>query len=101
MLVVTLSNPAQVYPDINYREQYFNQAEVKNPFYPDERIANLGEKQGFIVLTLAPVFQSHADENQVFLHGFDNTIMGSGHWNKSGHKLAGEIISQKICATEY
>ncbi|MDJ0732180.1 MAG: SGNH/GDSL hydrolase family protein [Crocosphaera sp.] len=97
LLVVTLSNPAQVYPDAAYREKYFHQAGVKDPFYPDKRIANLGKKQGFEVLTLSSLFQSYADKNQVFLHGFDNTIMGSGHWNKSGHKLAGEIISDKIC----
>ncbi len=97
LLVVTLSNPAQVYPDAAYREQYFKQAGVKDPFYPERRITNLGKQQGFKVLSLAPLFQSHADKNQVFLHGFDNVIMGSGHWNKSGHKLAGEIISEKIC----
>ncbi|WP_339390549.1 SGNH/GDSL hydrolase family protein [Crocosphaera watsonii] len=97
LLVVTLSNPAQVYPDAVYREQYFKQAEVKDTFYPEERITDLGKQQGFEVLSLAPLFQSHADKNQVFLHGFDNTIMGSGHWNKSGHKLAGEMISEKVC----
>ena len=83
LLVVTLSNPAQVYPDATYQEQYFKQAAVKDPFYPEQRITNLGKQQGFKVLTLAPLFQSHADKNKVFLHGFDNTIMGSGHWNKS------------------
>ncbi|MDJ0600569.1 MAG: SGNH/GDSL hydrolase family protein [Crocosphaera sp.] len=100
LLVVTLSNPAQVYPDADYREQYFNQAGVNEPFYPDQRIANLAKQQGFEVLTLAPLFQSYADNHNIFLHGFENTIMGSGHWNESGHKLAGEIISEKICTTE-
>ncbi len=100
LLVVTLSNPAQVYPDAAYREQYFEQAEVKDPFYPDKRIINLGKQQGFEVLSLAPLFESYADENNTFLHGFENTVVGSGHWNESGHQLAGEIISKKICTTE-
>ena len=100
LLVVTLSNPAQVYPDAAYREQYFQQAAVKDPFYPDKRVVNLGKQQGFKVLTLAPSFQAYADKNNTFLHGFDNTVMGSGHWNESGHQLAGEMITKKICTTK-
>ena len=100
LLVVTLSNPAQVYPDVSLREQYFEQANIKDPFYPEKRIEKLGQKEDFKVLTLAPSFQSYADKNESFLHGFDNTVMGSGHWNKSGHKLAGEIISEQICISE-
>ncbi|MDJ0845732.1 SGNH/GDSL hydrolase family protein [Crocosphaera sp.] len=97
LLVVTLSNPAQVYPDASYREQYFGQSDIKNAFYPEQRISNLGKQQKFPVLTLAPSFQAYADKNNTFLHGFDNTIMGSGHWNESGHQLAGEMMTKKIC----
>ncbi len=100
LLVVTLSNPAQVYPDPSLRDQYFDKAEISDQFYPDKRIANLGKKEGFEVLTLAPLFQDYADSNKSFLHGFENTIMGSGHWNQLGHKLAGEVISDHICFSQ-
>jgi hypothetical protein len=100
LLVVTLSNPDQVYPDKSLRDDYFKKAEINDEFYPDKRIAELGKKEGFEVLNLAPILQSYADENKSFLHGFENTMMGSGHWNELGHKLAGEEISNNLCLTK-
>ena len=96
-LVVTLSNPAQVYPDAALRKKYFENAGIADPFYPEKRIASLGEKEGFDVLTLAPQFQGYADTHKSYLHGFDNTVMGSGHWNQLGHQLAGELITEEVC----
>ncbi|BAP17891.1 SGNH/GDSL hydrolase family protein [cyanobacterium endosymbiont of Epithemia turgida] len=96
-LAVTLSNPAQVYPDKSLRDKYFKQGRVVDQFSPDKRIKALGEKEKFDVLNLAPEFQYYADKNNQFLHGFKNTVLGSGHWNQLGHKLAGELITNKVC----
>ena len=96
-LAVTLSNPVQVYPNKSLRDKYFKQGGVVDQFSPDKRIKALGEKEKFYVLNLAPEFQSYADKNNQFLHGFKNTVLGSGHWNQLGHKLAGELITNKIC----
>ena len=46
--------------------------------------------------TLAPELQAYADKNKVFLHGFGANI-GNGHWNQLGHRVAGEMIAQKLC----
>ncbi|HAC62845.1 MAG TPA: G-D-S-L family lipolytic protein [Cyanothece sp. UBA12306] len=96
-LAVTLSNPAQVYPDASERQKYLTQVGITNEFYPEQRLNKLGEKEGFEVFNLAPQFQDYADQNNVHLHGFENTVLGSGHWNQAGHKLAGELITKKIC----
>lgn len=96
-LAVTLSNPAQVYPDKSLRDEYFKQGRVMDQFSPEKRIKALGEKEKFDVLNLAPEFQFYADRNNQFLHGFENTVLGSGHWNQLGHKLAGELITKKVC----
>ncbi|MGP0127755.1 MAG: SGNH/GDSL hydrolase family protein [cyanobacterium endosymbiont of Rhopalodia musculus] len=96
-LAVTLSNPAQVYPDKSLRDKYFKQKRVVDEFSPDKRIKALGEKEKFYVLNLAPEFQFYADKNNQFLHGFENTVLGSGHWNQLGHKLAGKLITNKVC----
>jgi hypothetical protein len=66
-------------------------------FYPDRRIKALGEREGFEVLNLAAPMQAYADEHHVFLAGFKSTKLGVGHWNADGHRLAGELIAQKIC----
>jgi hypothetical protein len=95
-LAVTISNPPQVYPDLKIRDR-LSQLGATNLFYPDERIQKLGQNNGFKVFNLAKPMQEYADKNQVFLHGFDNTRMGVGHWNKQGHELAGKLITEKLC----
>jgi hypothetical protein len=97
LLVVTLANPPQVYPSPTVRGYYLMTYRSTDIFYPDERIKALGEREGFDVLNLAAPMQAYADEHQVFLTGFKSTKLGIGHWNAEGHKLAGELIAQKIC----
>ena len=63
----------------------------------DKRIKKLGEEEGFLVINLANEMKNHAEKNQTFLHGFSNSVMGQGHWNLEGHKIASQIISKKVC----
>lgn len=95
--VVTLSNPIQVYPDPEVREQFMAREGIHDLFYPDHRIQAFCERSGIHVLTLAPDLQAFADQHHAFLHGFTNTIMGTGHWNVEGHRLAGERIARALC----
>jgi len=96
-LVVTGSMGVQVYPDAQARQEYMNSLGVSNLFLPDYRIKALGERNGFRVLNLAPAFADYATRNKVFLHG-SGEGQGRGHWNESGHRLAGELIAQELCS---
>jgi hypothetical protein len=95
-VVVTLSNGIQVHPDANARAAFLRRVGANDLFYPDKRIASLGEREGFTVFTLAPELQTYAERNQVFLHGF-GAELGNGHWNAEGHRVAGELLTQKLC----
>ena len=97
LLVVTLANPPQIYPSKTVRGYYLMTYRSTDIFYPDQRIKALGEREGFEVLNLAAPMQAYADEHHVFLAGFKSTKLGVGHWNADGHRLAGELIAQKIC----
>jgi len=48
------------------------------------------------VLTLALPLLEYASRNQVYLHGFEATP-GKGHWNETGHRLVGELITDELC----
>ncbi|HLH78128.1 MAG TPA: SGNH/GDSL hydrolase family protein [Candidatus Binataceae bacterium] len=96
-LLVTLSNGIQVYPDAAVRAAYMQRMGVANLFYPEQRLAALGQREGFEVLNLAPAMQQYADHSHTFLHGFSNTKMGFGHWNEAGHRLAAQLIAQRLC----
>jgi hypothetical protein len=95
-IVVTLSNGPQVLPDPRAREYFMQRFGITDLFYPDHRIKSLGEREHIPVITLAPELQEYAQRNNVFLHGFDNNL-GNGHWNRIGHRIAGQLIAKKIC----
>ena len=95
-VVVTLSNGPQVLPNPEWRQDFMKRFGITNLFYPDDRIKSLGAREGISVVTLAPELQEFAERNSVFLHGFGEDI-GNGHWNATGHRVAGELIARKIC----
>jgi hypothetical protein len=96
-LVATLSSGVQVHPRPEARAAFLARVRATDIFYPDTRLKSLGDREGFPVLTLAPSLQQYAEQHQVFLHGFGDRI-GNGHWNSTGHRVAGELLAQEICA---
>lgn len=95
-MLATVTTDIQVYPDPAVRRSLMDQVGVTDLFYPDRRLEELAKREGIDFLDLAARMQAHADRTGEFLHGFGSE-MGSGHWNEAGHKLAGELISQKFC----
>lgn len=96
-LVVVGSNPIQVAPDPAVRQRFLQSIGATNLFYPNARLKTLAEHEQIDLLDLAPLMQQFAEQNKVYLHGFGND-MGNGHWNANGHKLAAELITQKMCS---
>ena len=95
-LVVTLSDPAQVYPDAEATRQLCGQLGVDDLFYPDRRVAAVGDESGFRVFNLATPLSRRAMQDGTYFHGFSNTNPGSGHWNQSGHQAAAELIEDYL-----
>jgi hypothetical protein len=100
-LLVTLSNPAQVHPDSRQRHVYAGTVGVQDLRYPDRRIASWAEHHDVTLLSLVQPLAAYAEEHQVFLHGFSNATVGDGHWNAEGHRVAGDLIAQKVCSLSY
>lgn len=95
-VVVTLSNGIQVFPEPSGREAFMRRVGASDIFYPDHRIAALCARESIPVITLGPALQSYAEQHKVFLHGFGKEL-GNGHWNSLGHRVAGELLAQKMC----
>jgi hypothetical protein len=96
-LLVSLSNPDQVHPDVQHREALARQFGVPDLLYPDRRIQALAKREGIELLSLAEPLATYAEQHGVFLHGFQNAELGKGHWNAAGHRLAGKLMSERIC----
>jgi hypothetical protein len=95
-MVLTVSSGPQVGPDQAARRSLEQRLGVSDLFYAENRLRQLGE-QRFPVVTLAPVFQAYAEERKAFLHGFPNSGLGQGHWNVAGHRLAGQVVAERLC----
>lgn len=94
--LVTLSNGIQVHPDRGAREAFARRVGATDLFYPDLRLKALAERENFPILMLAPELQAYAEQHRVFLHGFGRDI-GNGHWNETGHRIAGELLARWLC----
>ncbi|MFH2203856.1 MAG: SGNH/GDSL hydrolase family protein [Elusimicrobiota bacterium] len=66
--------------------------------YPNRRLLDLGRREGFPVVDLAPPLRDYAEKHKTFLHGFREQELGRGHWNALGHRLAGEEVARRLCA---
>ena len=95
-VVVTLSNAIQVYPNPVVRQNFMKYIGTSTVFYPNLRLKDFAQRQQIDFLDLAEPMQAYADQNKVFLHGFGKDI-GNGHWNAAGHRLAADLITQKLC----
>lgn len=96
LLVVTLSNAVQVDPDPARRAEAAGRLGASDLFYPDDRIAAAGARDGYDVTGLARPLQVLAERNRLTLHGFAGQNLGTGHWNQDGHRLAGELVADEI-----
>lgn len=94
--VVTGSNGVQVMPQTPGREAYARSLSVPDLLYPDRRIAAFCGANGIGSVTLVEDLALYAEQNNVYLHGFGADI-GNGHWNKAGHRAAGEILTRRLC----
>ena len=95
--IVNLTAPAQVYPDSAVRSGFAKALGVDRLDYPDRRLAALAQDAGIPAISLVEPLRAHADQHKAYLHGFENTRLGTGHWNETGHRLAGETIALSLC----
>ena len=95
-MFVTVTTDIQAYPDPQVRQQRADQIGVPDLWYPHRRLSEFADRKNVNFFDLADPMQAYAQETGTYLHGFGDQ-MGSGHWNEAGHKLAGELISKRLC----
>jgi hypothetical protein len=87
----------QVHPDPAVRESVRQKLGVEDLFYPERRLEAFGKARGIPVVALAPEMQKVSQAEKRYLHGFDKSRPGLGHWNEQGHRVAAEITAQRLC----
>ena len=94
--VATVPSAIEVDPRPSQRQAVSQRLGEPDWEYAERRIQTLGAKHGFSVIALAGPMRQHAESGQVYLHGFTNTQLGTGHWNAAGHRLAGRLIYESV-----
>ena len=97
-ILVSLTTPIQVNPKINQVEKYKKINNIKDIFYPEKRLNKFSKINSIKFVELAPKMSNLALKNNIYFHGFNNTKLGTGHWNKIGHDQASKLISEKVCS---
>lgn len=87
----------QIHPDKSIRQKYMEELGLERLDYPDRRLMSLGEREGFKVISLTAGMRDYAESRSVYLHYLADDSKIWGHWNSEGHKLAGKLLTQKIC----
>jgi len=99
-LVLSIPIGIQAHPNPEVRNRFIRTLHVDDLWYPETRIREFAERENVDTITLGRTFQSYAETNQVYLYGFKNTRLGTGHLNENGHKLIGESMAKHFCRSK-
>jgi hypothetical protein len=95
--VVVLATRPEVMPDPAKRQELLGRLRVKDFSYADRRLREFGASKQIAVTTLGSALGAYAAGRGVYLNGFGERNWGMGHWNETGHRLAGEAIAADLC----
>ncbi len=71
--------------------------EIDELTYPNERLARWAEQQQAILVDPQNDMQAKVARTRVYLHGFEGTILGDGHYNEAGHAIFARLVGQELC----
>jgi hypothetical protein len=95
-IMVVGTNTIQVAPDPAVRKRFLEYIGTPDLLYPNRRLKALADSEQIDLLDLVQPMQAYAEQNKVYLHGFGSDL-GNGHWNTDGHRVAADLIAQKMC----
>lgn len=92
-LLVNVADPVLAHPDDKTRERFRTKIGATDLDAPSRRLAAFED-----VIDLGPPMRARALADGTYFYGFENTALGTGHWNEAGHAFAGELVAKAICA---
>lgn len=96
-LLAMMPSGTEINPDPDVQKAIMEEFGVKDLKYTERRLGALSKASGFSFLPLTAPMIEFTRKNNIYLHGFENNTIGAGHLNIEGHKVVGELISEKIC----
>jgi hypothetical protein len=95
--LVVLPTRPQLIPETTKRDALLHKLGVADFNYADQRIRSFCDRERISMIGLAPALSTFALSNHVYLNGFTQSTLGTGHWNATGHRVAAEAIAEQLC----
>lgn len=93
--VAVIGAGLELNPDAAVRSQAQAQLGIEDFGYPYRRLKEIGDRLGFPVIDTTEEMRGYAEANAFAFDAHPNGT--SGHWNETGHRIAGEIIARTLC----
>lgn len=94
--MLIIPEPIQVHPKSEVRNAFIEELGLENLFYPEIRLASLAKSNAIPFLSLTTELLSYGESNGVYLHGFESSNLGSGHWNEVGHQVVSNLLASSL-----
>lgn len=98
-LLFVAGTGAQVHPNPKVPATFAARLGVPDLGYPVRRLLQAASEQDLPAINMPVVMATEAERRGTPLHGFDNSIVGFGHWNADGHRVAGQAAADALCQT--
>jgi lysophospholipase L1-like esterase len=98
-LLMIVGTGAQVHPNPKVPAAFAMRLGVPDLGYPVRRLLHIASVRDLPALNLVLIMAAEAERSGSPLHGFDNSIVGFGHWNADGHRIAGQAAADALCQT--
>ena len=95
--VAIIPGVLEVHPDPEVREAFARDDGVADLDYPHRRLGEFLRGEAIPYIALRPALLAHVKETGDYLHGFESSGLGPGHWNEAGHRIAGQTIVAEMC----
>ncbi|MFO0689660.1 MAG: SGNH/GDSL hydrolase family protein [Myxococcota bacterium] len=94
---MTLSTAAQVHPDPSVRAATAKRVGAPDLLLPERRFEAFARTRGIRWISPIPELLAEAESSGECVHGFPGPWSCQGHWNATGHRIAGEVLARALC----